>query len=147
MKIVTEPTFAEHYETGEGCYVLLPWQSEYKIHVGNNQPHRCAVEVNYDGKYAGEFELRSHGTLVIERPPFEEGKFCFVKPESAPPGSGVKVDNPENGIITAIFLPEKISKPAYLNDLSRGMVSSFFSNFFNGGLCKFSVPVRNNIKT
>ncbi len=98
---------------------MLPWESIYKIYIGNNTPHRCATEVTYDGKWGGEFELRSGEHMMVERPTIEEKQFCFVKPESAAPGSGVDVNNPDNGIIVANFSPEK--SPA-LNDLKRGEI-------------------------
>ncbi|XP_071795382.1 uncharacterized protein [Asterias amurensis] len=107
-----------HYHTTEGAFAILPFDSPYTIQLRNNDERlRCSALVENNGKIAGDWTIDSKGFILLERPAMDEKKFHFMEARCAPSGSGVRLDDPNNGVICVTFTPEKDET---LNDLSRG---------------------------
>ncbi|XP_033638336.1 uncharacterized protein LOC117299045 [Asterias rubens] len=117
-----------HYHTTEGAFAILPFNSPYTIQLRNiDERLRCSALVENNGKIAGEWTIDPKGFIVLERPAMDQKKFHFMEARCAPSGSGVRLDDPNNGVICVTFTPEKDET---LNDLSRGF--GHFSISSNG---------------
>ena len=115
-----------HYHTTEGAFAILPFNSPYTIQLRNiDERLRCSALVENNGKIAGEWTIDPKGFIVLERPAMDQKKFHFMEARCAPSGSGVRLDDPNNGVICVTFTPEKDET---LNDLSRGRLNSMFNN-------------------
>ncbi len=65
------------WDTG---HVFLNHGDTYSISMTNHSPsRRCDAQITVDGKVVGEFRIQPSGSVVIERPENDTGRFTFFK--------------------------------------------------------------------
>lgn len=103
--------FSVTVKTGEevwGGYVKMQHGRQYNIRLNNDKPRRCDAKVVVDGKEVGIFRLGAYGSMVLERPANDTGRFTFYAvgtPEAQ--RAGITAGNDLNGLIQVTFTPEK----------------------------------------
>lgn len=102
----------EGREVSDG-YVEMRHGQQYSIKLTNHMPgnRRCAAEIRVDGKVVGTFRLTPSrgGSLVLERPTNDVGKFTFYRVDSTE-ANQVGLNNvpvEDRGLITVLFKPER----------------------------------------
>jgi len=82
----------------------------YTIKLGNHEHRRCDAEVVVDGKSVGNFRLNAFGSIILERPAHDTGKFTFYKSNSREAEAANKdgVAKDDRGLVQVKFRPEKI---------------------------------------
>jgi hypothetical protein len=122
-------------------YIALPHNSEYTIHLINNSPKRCNVDLFIDGKKMGGWRIDAQRKISLERPANLNKKFTFVKEGSwqAQMG-GITSGASKNGLIEARFTPEK---DRFYDDYYTNSEGNSFNNALpNSG--SFSNSLRNS---
>lgn len=92
----------------EPQFRTLKHGEEYKIVCRNNLNVRCDVKLSVDGLQVGKWRIDGRSTIYIERPAGVERKFTFVKEGSGLAYSSGLQAHRDNGLIEAVFHPEKI---------------------------------------
>lgn len=91
-------------------HVLVPHGTVYQLHLKNHHNNRrCDAKVTIDGKDVGTFRIAAFGTVPLERPVHDEGRFTFYRadtPEYAAAAGG-DVAPDLRGLVTVVFRPEK----------------------------------------
>jgi hypothetical protein len=104
----------EYVRKYEGVYVRIKHNTGYKIELTNTRGVRCDVELSIDGSSVGGFRVNGGDSMTIERPADQARKFLFLKSDSkAAENAGIQAGDPLNGVIRAVFRPEK-PQPAVL---------------------------------
>ena len=100
-------------------YVPMKHGEQYRINLQNyDNQKRCAAEVKVDGKVVGLFRIRAGGSLTLERPSNENGRFTFYKdgtPEASKAGLD-SVTRSDKGLVSVTFKPEKHVQPVELQE-------------------------------
>ncbi|XP_035211441.1 uncharacterized protein LOC118185660 isoform X2 [Stegodyphus dumicola] len=98
------------YKSSRGpyFYVTMPHRSSYEILVTNNKQIPCNVDVYVDGKLVAALRLPAGVSNTIDGPMYSEFAFKLFRSRDAPPHLGIVEGNHENGIIKAIFTPQKV---------------------------------------
>lgn len=60
-------------------YVEMTHGSHYTINLRNNNDVRCDAVVSVDGKHVGTFRIDAHGSMTLERPSNDTGRFTFYR--------------------------------------------------------------------
>lgn len=87
-------------------HAVLSHGQQYTLRLENKWHDRsCDAEVTIDGKAMGGFRVGPHESIVIERPPNEQGKFTFYRSASEQAAvSGVDaVASDSRGLISVKF--------------------------------------------
>lgn len=95
----------------EGGYVPIPHGKQYALAIANHTFGRCDAHVKADGKHVGTWRLTSHQTITINGPVTgdDRGLFTFYAVDSQEGQAiGLNRGNPEMGLITVTFTPEKV---------------------------------------
>jgi len=79
----------------------------YSVIIGNHTALRANVYLNIDGASVGTFRLNAGQIWALDRPVNIPKLFTFFLAATAPPQAGIQPGNPLNGVITALFVPEK----------------------------------------
>ena len=89
-------------------YAALKHETEYKIKLQNDGGLRTDVTLTIDGESVGKFRLDPYSSFVLERPQGAPRKFTFMKETSSEAReAGVVAKSSENGVVKAVFVPEK----------------------------------------
>lgn len=93
----------------EGGYVRMTHDTPYTIALVNHGDEQCDAELKVDGKFIGTFRLPQGGRQVLERPPYDSGRFTFYRSGTTQAAaSGVdEVSADKQGVITVTFTPER----------------------------------------
>ncbi|XP_035218047.1 uncharacterized protein LOC118191355 isoform X2 [Stegodyphus dumicola] len=94
--------------TGPFFYVAMPHRSGYEILVTNNKQVACDVDIFVDGKPVAALRLSAGDSRAIDGPTYAEFAFKLFRSKDAPPGLGVVEGNIENGVLKAVFTPQKV---------------------------------------
>ncbi|KFM66174.1 hypothetical protein X975_17016, partial [Stegodyphus mimosarum] len=103
-----EPGIFYKSSTGPFFYVAMPHRSAYEILVTNNKQIACDVDIYVDGKPVAALRLSAGDSRAIDGPTYAEFAFKLFRSKDAPPGLGVVEGNIENGVLKAIFTPQKV---------------------------------------
>lgn len=133
----------------ESGYAALPHDTQYTLKLASHEHRRCDAEVVLDGKSVGVFRLDPMGSVVLERPAHDAGRFTFYADgrEEAFAAGILTVENENRGLVQVIFRPEKVLVPELT--VVRGMsfskggprgqpVSGFADEKTNGGITGLS---------
>ena len=96
-----------------GGYVELEHDTQYTLNLRNNRNVRSRAEVYVDGKHVGTFRLKAHGTLRLERPAHDDGKFTFYRLGTSEASDAGLLDGPDIGLIRVVFTPELVQTWTY----------------------------------
>lgn len=98
------------YKSNKGYFVAMPNGSNYEIILTNENPVPCNVEVFVDNRPTPAicFRLRPEKPKKFDGPTFCKNKFEFLRSKDAPERSGISSANRCNGIIEAVFTPQKV---------------------------------------
>lgn len=98
-----------------GGYVEMVHGQKYKVVLTNYTNKRADAELNIDGKYIGTFRLEPYGTIQLERPLDDKGRFTFYKNGTKEYYSSElnNVSKDNLGLVSVTFKPEKVSFPIY----------------------------------
>lgn len=88
--------------------VLMKHGQEYAIILRNHSYDPADVELFVDGNSVGTFRANSHGTVRLERPENDNGKYTFFRLGSTEARLGGIQDNDTLGLITAVFRSGKM---------------------------------------
>jgi len=83
--------------------VLMNHGQGYEIVLRNHSFRNADVELSVDGNSIGTFRVNSHGTVRLERPENDNGKFTFFRLNSTEAKLGGIQNNDAIGLITATF--------------------------------------------
>lgn len=142
----------EGRERDSGHVVLrhgTPYTPTLKNHFNNR---RCDAAVTIDGKDMGTFRLAAFGSLPLERPVHDDGRFTFYtadSPEFAAAACG-DVAPDERGLVKVVFRPEKapavragqISMPADAFDRQGSQTYRRSTDDLAVGGADFDAPLR-----
>lgn len=97
----------EGHETSGG-YVELRHGQSYTLRLRNSRSVRCDARVEVDGKHVGTWRIPAHGSIVLERPEHDTGKFTFYKLGTAD-AEAAQLDgnDPNLGLVKVTFTPER----------------------------------------
>lgn len=90
-------------------HVEMAHGRQFTVLARSHVPHRCDAEVSIDGKEVGVFRLEGRGTLYLERPPNDQGRFTFYTAGSgeAEAAGEAKVKADDRGLVRVRFVPER----------------------------------------
>jgi hypothetical protein len=91
----------------KGYYAEMKDNAQYTLVLQNKTDIECDCEVKIDGKVVGCWRINPYDRIEIERPVNEPKKFTFLKVETAPSEAGFVKGKSENGLVDALFIPEK----------------------------------------
>lgn len=90
----------------DGGYVELAHGQQYSIRLTNDKICQCDAEIEVDGKSAGMFRIGYLGSVTIERPANDKGRFTFYKIGTPEAKAAQLVKNDNLGLVTVRFKPE-----------------------------------------
>jgi hypothetical protein len=95
-------------ETGQ--YVELTNGSQYSVVLRNQNAARCEVTVKIDGRPVGTWRVDINGSITIERPLNDTGKFTFYRSgtTAAEKVGEASIPVEDKGLVQATFTPEKV---------------------------------------
>lgn len=100
-------------------YVEMKHGKQYKIQLRNFHNVDCDAEVSIDGQVIGCFRINAKGSLSLERPVNDNGKFTFYESGTIEANKAqIKSGNSFNGLISVTFTPEKNIRPLQANTIS-----------------------------
>jgi hypothetical protein len=121
-------------------HVSLEHGKTYTLRLGNHcYDRRCDAEVMVDGKSVGNFRISANGTITLERPVHDTGRFTFFKADSAQAeAAGVdKITKDERGLVSVRFRPEYPQQPVVrtisCENYTKGMASNDSALEFSPG--------------
>lgn len=90
-------------------YVEIEHNTQYTIQLRNYRYVRCDATVSVDGKIVGVFRLNANGSLRLERPSHDKGRFTFYKAgtKEASKAGISSIPYNDRGLISVTFVPEK----------------------------------------
>jgi len=90
-------------------YYPVSHRATYKILLGNHSSRRADVDLYIDNEKVGTWRVPACDSILIERPVKSAKKFTFLREKSLPAIlSGIRSHDPSNGLIRAVFHPEKV---------------------------------------
>lgn len=101
------------HETSGG-YVEMRHSQEYTLRLRNSRGVRCDARVEIDGKYVGTWRIPASGSIVLERPEHDTGRFTFYKLGTVD-AEAARLDgnDPNLGLVKVTFTPEKERRHAW----------------------------------
>lgn len=99
-------------------YVYMKHGNQYSILCKNHRSVRCNVELFIDNKSIGTWRIPANGSISIEHPLNDNGRFTFYKKGSKEAKTvDTKIADSDSGLIKAVFTPEKVFNftPFYRN--------------------------------
>jgi hypothetical protein len=98
----------EGREAGSG-HVNLRHGEVYTLRLGNHGPVACDAEVEVDGKPVGCFRVHARGSLLLERPSHDRGRFTFFRADSAEGAAAEAgtVSREDKGLVRVRFRPAR----------------------------------------
>ena len=113
----------EGEENGDG-YVCLQHSTQYTLELKNTDRWRCDAEVFIDGQKVGLWRINDRGSLRLERPPHDTGRFTFYQTGTREAAKAQIVAGADTGLVKVVFKPEerimRIDCPAPLTRLLGG---------------------------
>jgi hypothetical protein len=103
-------TIPQGIETNDG-YVHMKHGTQYTIDLGNRTATDADAIVTVDGKGQGKFRVPRQGSITLERPSHDTGRFTCYKLDSPEGVAAQLATSGELGLITVTFKPEKV--PSY----------------------------------
>ncbi|XP_035690489.1 uncharacterized protein LOC118425622 isoform X2 [Branchiostoma floridae] len=97
-----------HYEIDGEEFVEMDHGSSYRIRLTNSHLSSCEAQLDIDGKDVGTWRLEPGQQVELERPEEEQMCFTFFSTRLAPPDSGIRRGEEENGLVQVTFTPEKM---------------------------------------
>lgn len=98
-----------------GGYVELGHGTHYVLVLANKNAQRADARVEIDGKPVGTFRINAYGTITLERPVHDTGKFTFYEVGSHEANKiGLSRSNPNLGLVSVVFTPEIERPPVVL---------------------------------
>jgi hypothetical protein len=91
----------------------IPHGTVYAIRLGNHTGRQCDAEVVVDGKPVGGFRIDAFGSITLERPAHDTGRFTFYRAgtsEAAAAGEA-NVATDSRGLVQVTFQPERYRPP------------------------------------
>jgi hypothetical protein len=101
-----EVVIPEGRNLGDG-YVGMLHNTQYSLLLKNHRRVRCDANVVIDGIQVGTWRIDGNSEIRIERPVHDTGHFTFFEMGSREAHSAGIVANPENGLISVAFKPER----------------------------------------
>lgn len=93
-------------------WVVMQHGRTYKIEIRNQNRLRGDAKVTIDGNHIGTWRVYGHGSLVLERPSNDKGRFTFYKSDSQEAEKVKTTDDPNlQGLVTVEFTWEKDLRP------------------------------------
>jgi hypothetical protein len=91
-------------------YYSIPYNSEYKLKLGNKRNAACNAEVYIDSIHVGTWRINPYNIITIEQPVHVNRKFTFVNKDNNEyeEDQDQVIKKNENGLIKVIFKPAKI---------------------------------------
>jgi hypothetical protein len=111
-------TIAEGKEAADG-YVYLKHCTQYTILLQNESNRRCDAEVYLDDRQVGIWRIDSHGSVRIERPVHDNGRFTFYEAHTPEAIQAGITENSSTGLIRVLFKPERIPNKVAFSLLDR----------------------------
>lgn len=105
-------TIFEGREFVEG-YVFLEHGTRYTLELSNTDTWRCDAEVSIDGQKIGTWRINEKGSVRLERPVHDTGRFTFYQHGTKEAARAGIVNNDAAGIISVVFKPER--RVCYVN--------------------------------
>lgn len=94
-------------ETADG-YVEIQHGQQYAVRLTNHWPVRANARLVIDGEECGTFRLAPRASIVVERPVHDTGHFtAYLTQSDEARQAGIVRGNSLNGVVQAIFTPEK----------------------------------------
>jgi hypothetical protein len=88
-------------------YVELPHGTKFSLVLRNNRTVRCDARVEINGEYVGTWRIAAKSSFRTDRAVHDDGQFTFYKADTHD-GQRVGIrGDPNNGLITVVFIPEK----------------------------------------
>jgi hypothetical protein len=106
-------------------YVGMPHGTRYSLLLRNHRGIDCDAEVAIDGIQVGIWRINRNSEIRIERPVHDTGHFTFFEVGSSEAHSAGISPNPDNGLISVTFKPERNhmilkSSPTQTGDMGAG---------------------------
>jgi hypothetical protein len=111
-------TIAEGKEAADG-YVYIKHGTQYTVLLQNESNRRCDAEVYLDDRQVGIWRIDSYGSVRIERPVHDNGRFTFYQVDTPEAIQAGITENSSTGLIRVLFKPEQIRAKAAAALLSR----------------------------
>jgi len=91
-------------------YVLLKHETVYTIKLRNTREVLCDAQVEIDGQLMGCWRIEPKGSLELEHPVNDDGRFTFYRIDSKEGHDSQLVrSDPNLGLIRVIFTPELVN--------------------------------------
>lgn len=92
-------------------YVGMPHGTRYSLLLRNHRDNDCDADVSIDGIQVGIWRIYRNSEIRIERPVHDTGHFTFFEVGSREAYSAGIAPNPDNGLISVTFKPERKLSP------------------------------------
>lgn len=91
-----------------GGYIELAHNTQYTLVLRNNRNTKCDARVEIGGKHVGTFRIGMYGSLRLERPSHDDGRFTFYR-VGTPEAAAVEPNQsaPDVGLVKVTFTPGK----------------------------------------
>lgn len=87
-------------------YVELAHRQKYALILGNQRAEACDAKVTIDGQVVGTWRINSYGSIRIERPAEDDGRFTFyAHGTSEAAEAGINSEDYLSGVISVEFVP------------------------------------------
>jgi hypothetical protein len=100
-------TIAESKEAANG-YIYIKHGTQYTILLKNESNRRCDAEVYLDDRQVGIWRIDCYGSIQIERPVHNNGRFTFYQVDTPEAIQAGITENSHTGLIRVLFKPERI---------------------------------------
>ncbi len=100
-------TIASGKEAADG-YIYLKHGTQYTVLLKNESDRRCDAEVYLDDRQVGIWRIDSYGSIQIERPVHDRGRFTFYQVDTPEAIQAGITENSSTGLIRVLFKPERI---------------------------------------
>ncbi len=112
-------TIAEGKEIADG-YIYIKHGTQYTVLLENESNRRCDAEVYLDNRQVGIWRIDSYGTVRIERPVHDNGRFTFYQAHTSEAIQAGITENNSTGLIRVLFKSEQIrTKPVASSTTAR----------------------------
>lgn len=99
-------------------YVEMVHGQEYSLFLRNMNALPCDAEVEIDGKGVGAFRIWAHGSMVLEHPQNDQGRFTFAKLGTVEAAQGqLNANSPDLGLIKVTFTPGNVKQAKPLTNV------------------------------
>ncbi|XP_013788670.1 uncharacterized protein LOC106472564 [Limulus polyphemus] len=101
-------TPGDFYEGKHGYIVEMGNGLNFEIMLKTFLNSFCNVDLYVDGKMVACLQLKPHQRVNIDGPQDSDNKFVFLRAKDAPVEAGITFGLEDNGIIEAVFIPQKL---------------------------------------